>query len=202
LDIEIKGKKDGLDIAAYIRENFYSPVIILSGKDTDSYLRRASFIGVDGYTIKAEKPYDLKQLRVNIRMLLPLGEQAAKRRQESAFLHVKEFTTAKTADDFFVKRRIEWAALKLATTEKAPRNCTLLQMANGTIYVYRSSLAEMYDLLPDFFIRVNNYEIVNTLFFDGEGKVDWVYFIGSKRYEIAPAYRTTQKQLLLKRRST
>ncbi len=33
LDINIKGKKDGLELAAYIKEHFYSLIIILTAYD-------------------------------------------------------------------------------------------------------------------------------------------------------------------------
>lgn len=199
LDIEIKGKKDGLDIAAYIRDNFYSPVIILSGKETEAYLRRARIIGVDGYTVKVEKPHDLKQLHITIRLLLPFIEDAAKKREVSAFLHVKDFAEKKTGDEFYIKRRIAWAALKIVTTDKAPKNSIVLEMDNGHKYIHRSSLTEFCDILPGYFIRVSNYETVNAGFFDGKGKVAWVYFIGNKKYEIATAYRTDKMEAILKK---
>jgi two-component system, LytTR family, response regulator LytT len=201
LDIEIKGKKDGLDIAKYIRDNFYAPVIILSGKNTDAYLHRAGSIGVNGYTAKVGKPYDLKQLHINIRMLLPQAEDAARLREESAFLHVKDFNENKTGEEFYIKRRIAWAALKLITTDRAPKNSVTLEMNDGHKYIYRASLTEFLELLPAFFVRINNFEVVNARFFDGKGKVDWVYFIGNKKYEIAPAYRTEKAVLLLNKLS-
>lgn len=199
LDIAIKGKKDGLDIAAYIRENFYSPVIILSGKETEAYLRRASIIGVDGYTAKVEKPHDLKQLHITIRMLLPFIENAAKKREASAFLHVKDFTEKKTGDEFYIKKRFAWADLKIVTTDRAPKNSIVLEMDYDHKYIHRSSLTEFCDMLPNHFIRVSNYETVNVVFFDGKGKADWVYFIGNKKYEIAAAYRTDKTAAILKK---
>jgi DNA-binding response OmpR family regulator len=199
LDIEIKGKKDGLDIAACIRENYYSPVIILSGKESNAYLSRARAIGVDGYTAKVDKPSDLRQLNITIQLLMPFAEKAARRRETSVFLHVKYAAEKNTGENMYIRKRIDWMELQLVTTEKAPKNNVLLQMADGLKLIYRSSLTDMALLLPDYFIQVNNYEMINANFFDGKGKTPWVYFIGSKKYEIANAYRTETAAAVLKR---
>jgi hypothetical protein len=118
---------------------------------------------------------------------------------DSAFLHVKDFTETNTGDEFYIKRRIAWNDLKKITTDKVPKNSVMLQMRDDRKYIYRSSLSEFIDLLPAFFVRVNNYEVANAHFFDGKGKVAWVYFIGNKKYEIAAAYRTDAAEAMLKK---
>lgn len=199
LDIEIKGKKDGLDIAAYIRENFYSPVIILSGKESNTYLSRARAAGVDVYNAKVDKPSDLRQLNITLQLLMPLAENAARRRETSVFLHVKYMAEKKTGEDIYIRKRIDWMELQLVTTEKAPKNNVVLQMADSRKFIYRSSLTDMTALLPDYFIQINNFEIVNANFFDGKGKIPWVYFIGLKKYEISGIFRTEAAAARLKR---
>lgn len=197
LDIDLNGEKDGLDIAAYIRENFFSPVIILSGKYGDAFMRRANIIGVDGYIIKLEKPYDVQQLQFTIKRFLPLAEAAARRRIKSVFLHVKEFQQKIISDEFYMSKRIDWADLKIITTDKAPKNNILLELANGKKYVYRSSLADFKLLLPFDFIQINNFQIINAAYFDAKGKSKWVYSIAGKKYEIAAAYRTDGVAMIL-----
>lgn len=199
LDIEIKGKKDGLDIAAYIRENYYSPVIILSGKDSTTYLSRARAAGVDVYNAKVDKPSDLKQLNITMQQLMPLAETAARRREASVFLHVRYAADKNGGDDIYIRKRIDCMKLQLITTEKAPKNNVVLQMADGRKLIYRSSLTDMTALLPDYFIQVNNYELINANFFDGKGKTAWVYFIGSKKYEVAGKFRTEVAAAILKK---
>lgn len=202
LDIMLSGKRDGLELAAYIREHFFSPVVILSGKEGDGFIRRAVQIGVDNYIVKADKPYDLKQLAVTIKRLLPLAADSAKKRTSSAFLHVRDAVAPAGESEFYLQKRIEWAALKFITTDKAHRNNLVLEMANGQQYIYRSSITEFKTLLPPVFVQVSNFLLVNASFFDAKGKSSWVYFIGNKKFEIAPAYRSPELEAFLNRMLT
>ena len=197
LDIQIKGEKDGLDIAAYIRKNYYSPVIILSGFDTDENLRRAAIIGIDGFAVKMEKPYNLKQLNANIRLLLPLADAAAKKREESIFISVKEFNDKNSTDDAFSLRRIVLNELMFVKTIPGIKNSVFLEMKNNQKYVSHKSLKDFSDELPVNFLRFSGDKIINTIFLDGKGRSSWVYFIGKERFEIADAYRTDELTSIL-----
>jgi DNA-binding response OmpR family regulator len=197
LDIQIKGEKDGLDIATYIRENYYSPVIILSGFDTDENLRRAAIIGIDGFAVKMEKPYNLKQLHAIIRLLLPLAEAAAKRREESIFLSVKEYHEKKTGEDSFNLKRIMLDELMFIKTIAGNKNSVLLQLKNEQKYISHKSLKDFSKELPIGFIRFSGDKIINAKFIDGKGKSPWVYYVGQERFEIADAYRTDELKAIL-----
>lgn len=197
LDIQIKGNKDGLDIATYVRENYYSPVIILSGFDTDENLRRAALIGIDGFAVKMEKPYNLKQLKVIIRLLLPLAETAAKRRQENIFLSVKEFTDKQSADAAFTLKRIKLDELVFIKTIPGHKNSLLLELKNAQKFITHTSLKDFSSKLPANFIRFSGDKIINVKFLDGKGKSSWVFYIGQHRFEIADAYRTDGLKALL-----
>lgn len=197
LDIQIKGDKDGLDIATYIRENYYSPVIILSSFDTDENLRRAAIIGIDGFAVKMEKPYNLKQLRAIIRLLLPLAEAAAKKREESIFLSVKEYNEKETGEDSFKLKRIMLDELAFIKTVPGHKNNVLLQLKNDKKYLSHTSLKDIGKELPVNFIRFSGDKIINTKFIDGKGKSAWVYYIGKERFEIADAFRTDELRAIL-----
>ncbi len=197
LDIQIKGEKDGLDIAAYIRKNYYSPVIILSGFDTDENLRRAAIIGIDGFAVKMEKPYNLKQLHASIRLLLPQADAAAKKREESIFISVKEFSDKNSSDDAFSLRRIVLNELMFVKTIAGNKNSVVLEMKNKQKYVSHKSLKDFGEELPVNFLRFSGDKIINTNFLDGKGRSPWVYFIGKERFEIADAYRTPELAAVL-----
>ena len=200
LDIQIKGDKDGLDIATYIRENYYSPVIILSGFDTSENLRRAAIIGIDGFTVKMEKPYNLKQLNANIRLLLPLADAAAKKREESVFLKVKEYYQKQTGDESFSLKRIKLDDLVFIKTIPGDKNNVLLELKDARKYVSHKSLTYFVAELPFNFIRFTGEKIINTKFIDGKSKKSpWVYYIGQQRFEIAEVYRTDEMKAILNR---
>ncbi|MBL7701508.1 MAG: response regulator [Ferruginibacter sp.] len=200
LDIQIKGEKDGLDIAAYIRENYYSPVIILSSHATSENIRRAALLSVDGFTKKIEKPYNLEQLRVTLNLLLSLAVSAAKRREENIFLSVKGFSEQGEADASFGLKRLALNELLFVKTLPDNKNYVLLEMNNAQKYVCHKSLKDLADLLPLNFIRFTGNRIINTDFIDRKSnKSQWVYFIGNNRFEIADIYRTDELKTILKK---
>ena len=197
LDIQIKGEKDGLDIATYIRENYYSPVIMLSGFDTEENLRRAAIIGIDGFAVKMEKPYNLKQLNAIIKLLLPLAEVAAKRREESIFLSVRAYQEKNSGEDSFSLKRIVLDELIFVNTIAGNKNNVLLHLKSDQKYVSHKSLKDFSKELPISFIRFSGDKIINAKFIDGKGKSAWVYYIGKERFEIADAYRTDELKIIL-----
>ncbi|MGB8192117.1 MAG: response regulator, partial [Chitinophagaceae bacterium] len=80
LDVQLKSGKDGIDLGAYIRKHFFTPVIFLSANDDFPELERASSIAANGFVIKAEKPIDKDQLWISIRLAMPLAELKKKRK--------------------------------------------------------------------------------------------------------------------------
>lgn len=198
LDIQLKGPKDGIEIGRFIRENYFSPVIFLSSFNTDENLRRSGIMGADGFVVKLGKPLELRQLKADIKRLLPLAEMADKKRKEGAFFYVKEEGAGKDSGIGFRKIRILWHALSLVRTTANPKNSVVFHLADGRKYLCHKSLTECQLELPLHFIRFSGNEVVNAHLFTSKGKSDWVYFMGDKRYEVTEAFRTAKTLAILK----
>lgn len=198
LDIQIKGDKDGIEIGQFIRENYYSPVIFLSSFNTDENLRRSGIMGADGFVVKLGKPLELRQLKTDIKRLLPLAEIADKQRKEGRFFYVKEIKEGKDTGAGFRKTRILWNELSFVRTTVLAKNSSVLYLSNGREFLYHKSLTECQTELPPHFIRFSGQEIINAKLFTSQGKSDWVYYIGDKRYEVSEAYRTEKTLAILK----
>ncbi len=60
MDIRIKGKRDGIDTAAILRERFDVPVVYLTAHADDATLERAKRTEPFGYLVKPVKPQELR----------------------------------------------------------------------------------------------------------------------------------------------
>jgi hypothetical protein len=144
-----------------------------------------------------EKPYNLKQLRAIIRLLLPLAVAAAKKREESIFLSMKEYNEKETGEDSFNLKRVMLDELTLIKTVPGNKNNVLLQLKNDKRYLSHTSLKDIGKVLPRHFIRFSGDKIINAKLIDGKGKSAWVYYIGKERFEIADVYRTDELRATL-----
>ena len=62
MDIKLKGKMTGIEVAKYIRENFEIPVIYLTAYADEDTLEQAKITEPHGYIIKPFKEIDLKTI--------------------------------------------------------------------------------------------------------------------------------------------
>jgi len=197
IDIEIKGDRDGIEIGQHIRSRFFSPVIFLSGKNTPENLRRTDLMGAEGFVVKHGKPYELEQLKTDISRLKSLAMLADKRRTEGAFFHIKQVNNEKSNDFGFRKIRILWHELQFVRTIAGSKNNVCFTLSNKKEYMYHKSMNDTIKELPPYLLRFSGREIINSNYFNGRGKGEWVYYIDNDRFEVSPEYRTdaTRAQL-------
>lgn len=202
LDIKIKGNKDGLELGTYIKNHFNIPIVFLSAYDNYDNLERAKNIAADGFVVKLDKPVNKKQLWADVVRLMPKMETNIKRRQEGRFMKVKEIDTLllerkiksphqQPSDPVELKTFIKWDDIKMiASANKIWKNYILLHgKGDSKSYSYRGTLDEIYSLLPDYFIRFNNSEIINAYCITAEGKQSETYYIGEIKVEISETYQ-------------
>ncbi|MFN4314024.1 MAG: response regulator [Chitinophagaceae bacterium] len=194
LDIQIKGERDGLDIGAYIRDNYQCPVIFLSGHNNEENLRRTARIGADGFVVKLGKPLRLVQLKTDLLRLVPRALQVYSERKESGWFYLRDLNS----NGGFYKIRLQWNNIHTITTRDAPRNSILITTIDGKRYVSHQSLSEFMLELPSYIIRYSNSDAVNARLFNRKGKSIWINYIDEKRFEISEPFRNEEIADLLK----
>ncbi len=183
LDIKIRGKKDGLELGAYIKQHFNIPIIFLSAHDNYENLERAKSIMADGFVVKLDKPVNKKQLWASISMVMPQIENNRKRRETGRFMKVKEIDLSQLekrissihqqpADPVELKTFVKWDEIKMiVSSNKITKNTILLYtLHHNKGYFYRSTLDEIEALLPHYFVRFNSGAIINIHTITAEGK--------------------------------
>ncbi|GAB2621685.1 LytR/AlgR family response regulator transcription factor [Belliella aquatica] len=154
LDIQIKGGKDGIELAAEINENYHLPFIIVSSYSDRQTLNRAKEVHPFGYLVK---PYNEKDILAAIEMAMAnyAKEQAKKSEDKS-----EEFVLK---DSLFIRTNGMLVKLKLADIIyfEADANYTHV-FTKDKKFVIRSILKELEAKLdPNRFVRVHKSYLIN-----------------------------------------
>ncbi|RYG04696.1 MAG: response regulator [Chitinophagaceae bacterium] len=204
LDIKIKGKRDGLDIAGYIRERFHTLIVMLTGEDNYENLERAKKINADGFVLKLEKPINLRQLWTTINLKLPDIDRRHIRKTQGEFFKVREIDNTKTTgkngaakqvvDPLDLETFIKWEQICFIESYNAKsagqgNNNVLIHTKDSKAYVSRGSLSEIHDLLPDSFVRFDQSTILNLEHISAKGRGSTLYFIGETPFKLSDRYR-------------
>ena len=202
LDIEINGNKDGLELSAYIKANYNTLIIILTGKDNHENLERAKHLLADGFVIKEDKPVSTRQLWANISMAWPKFERKQIVKTMGSFLRVKEIDTKTLSNSYkepkqeiyssvdletFIKWEYITHILSYNSKQAGEGNNNVLMYTNlqNKGYIYRSTIGSLINHLPDNFVRFDQSTIVNAYHITGRGKGNNLYYIGSRFFKIS-----------------
>jgi two-component system response regulator LytT len=147
LDINLSGRKDGIDLAKYIRENHDIPFIFLTSFADKATLERAKQVNTPAYLIK---PFNKEELYTSI-------EIALFNYQKTKNVEVKK------KDFVFVKQKQLFIKIyfKDILFLKSDHVYTEIFVDKGEKYIIRESLGEYANQLNDDFVRVHRSFIVN-----------------------------------------
>jgi two-component system, LytTR family, response regulator LytT len=147
LDINLSGRKDGIDLAKYIRENHDIPFIFLTSFADKATLERAKQVNPPAYLIK---PFNKEELYTSIEIAL-FNYQKTKNEE------------VKKKDFVFVKQKQLFIKIyfKDILFLKSDHVYTEIFVDKGEKYIIRESLGEYANQLNDDFVRVHRSFIVN-----------------------------------------
>lgn len=147
LDIHLSGRKDGIDLAKYIRENHDIPFIFLTSFADKATLERAKQVNPPAYLIK---PFNKEELYTSIEIAL-FNYQKTKNSE------------VKKKDFVFVKQKQLFVKIffKDILFLKSDHVYTEIFVKNGEKYIIRESLGEYANQLNEDFLRVHRSFIVN-----------------------------------------
>jgi two-component system, LytTR family, response regulator LytT len=147
LDINLSGRKDGIDLAKYIRENHDIPFIFLTSFADKATFERAKQVNPPAYLIK---PFNKEELYTSIEIAL-FNYQKTKNEE------------VKKKDFVFVKQKQLFIKIyfKDILFLKSDHVYTEIFVDKGEKYIIRESLGEYANQLNDDFVRVHRSFIVN-----------------------------------------
>lgn len=154
LDIQLKGYKDGIDLAWKIREDYDFPFIFLTSNADGMTVERAKKVNPPAFLVK---PFKKEDLFTSIELALHNYVKARDNRaEENENLIIK--------DAIFVKHQDLYHKVPLDDILylKSDRVYIDVFTTSGKKHLIRGSLAEICDRLPTHFYRTHRSYIINA----------------------------------------
>jgi DNA-binding LytR/AlgR family response regulator len=169
LDVKLKGKKDGLDIAAYANSKYTIPIIVFTSF-TDKSLP-AKRLGVEQTIIKVPEKYSKAQLESALMSCADAMEKQHKQKSIGKKFEV-QFTSDENKKSDYQRSNptssvfIAWNTIYLVTANNKVKNNTLIitTINPNNNYTVRDTLSNLINLLPNYFIQLNRDTIINIHF--------------------------------------
>ncbi|MCF8450912.1 MAG: response regulator [Taibaiella sp.] len=181
IDIQLSGKKDGIDLAWKIKEDYNIPFIFLTANSDSETVNRAKKVSPHAYLLK---PFDKEDLYTSIEICLHNFSQSQK---EKATVEKDNYLIK---DHLFIKQGVSLRKIAVA-------DILYLESDNVYIYIYaneaklvvRSTIQNYLDLIgSDKFFRVHRSFAVNI------SRIDVIntdtLLINEKEIPIGKVYRS------------
>ncbi len=147
LDINLGGQKDGIDIAALVKEKQDAPVIFLTANTDKNTIDRAKQVKPDAFLVK---PFTKEELYATIEIAINNHAASANKDAPSTMM----------IKDGYGFEKIRFKEVLYLSSEN---NYVTFHLANGKKHNTRSTLQEMYETLPQpLFYKLNRSFIINT----------------------------------------
>lgn len=160
LDINLSGKKDGIDVAAYINQHSKIPFIFLTANSDAATLERAKAVKPNAYLLK---PFTKEELFVSIEVAINNANLAGK--QTVPTIAASSSLSLPIQDALFIKDKQTFVRVLFADIlfAESSGNYVYLHLTNGSKLLHRSTLADLSEQLPaDSFFRCHRSYIVRV----------------------------------------
>ncbi|MCG1034876.1 LytR/AlgR family response regulator transcription factor [Polaribacter sargassicola] len=149
LDVQLSGKKTGIDVARRIREDFHFPFIFLTSNSDSLTLNEAKEVRPQAFLVK---PFSKEELYTSIE--IALHNFAESKIKEDDFVE---------KDSIFVKEKGVYTKLKFDDILylKSSHVYVELYLINGKKILLRRGLNDVLNSLNNYFIRVQRSFVVN-----------------------------------------
>lgn len=155
LDVQIKGGKDGIELAAEINENYHLPFIMLTSHADIHTINRAKAVNPYGYLVK---PFNEKEILAGIELAMAnfTKEQSRKKEEENSMDFV-------LSDSLFIRTNGMLVKLKLQDIIYLEADANYTQVhGRDKKFVVRSTLKELEGKLdPNRFARIHKSFLIN-----------------------------------------
>jgi DNA-binding LytR/AlgR family response regulator len=149
LDIHLSGRKDGVDLALYIKETHDIPFIFLTAHADKATVERAKIVNPPAYLVK---PFTKEELYTAIEVALFNHEQnklLQGETEQKPFIFIKQ-------KNYFLKLKLENILFL-----KSDHVYLEIYLVNNEKYVLRESMADFESKLTTDFIRIHRSYLVN-----------------------------------------
>jgi two-component system, LytTR family, response regulator LytT len=155
LDIQLKGKKDGIDLAAAVNEDYAIPIIFLTADSDSLTVERAKKVNPACYLVK---PFSKEDIYTAIEICInnTLNKKAEKSQAQQDNFKVK--------DSLFIKDGNHFSKVKFSDILYLESEHIYVKVHTATrTFLVRTSLQDYFQYFdPKYFIRIHRSYIINV----------------------------------------
>lgn len=179
LDINLKGKKDGIDIAEFINEHCGTPIIFLTSNTDIETINRAKAVQPAAYLVK---PFSNPELYATIEIALS-NYRRAKEKQPIPTPN----TTMEEA--LFIKEKGLFCKVLFSEIMYLSSSHVYMEVftKQGRKHVMRAALKKILEQLPSYFFKTHRSHIVNLNYLEGISTKH--VLIGNNKVPLGRSYR-------------
>jgi two-component system response regulator LytT len=192
LDIELEGKKTGIQLGNYIIEHFWCVVMIVTGMNTKENRTAASRFGA--FVVKRDKPLDKQQLIADLDRLRPIAEHMGIRRTLGSFFDVTELPIGKEKRE--MRKNILWDDIRYISSKEGSKHNVVFNLKNKTQWQSVIKMEDLEKQLPPFIVRFNPSQFVNIKYLDRSSNTPYIYYMDELTFNITDAYKTSALALI------
>lgn len=202
LDIQINGKKDGIELAAYIKGNSDIPIVFLSDYNTPEYLDRITDIAGVEFVVKMEKPFNITkvwpQIWTSVKLKIAQNQKKKNNDSTGSLMKVYEHKEAKPGDEsplslevFIIWKDIVYIKTLNARLKSTTNNNILIYLKDGRVYRSRNTLSAMEEQVPAYLVRCNQSEIINANLVEARttAQENMICYINNLAFPVSATYR-------------
>ena len=182
LDIQLAGKKDGIELAQRVQDDYDIPFIFLTSHSDPGTLERAKAVNPPAYLVK---PFNPEELYTSIEVALHNYTETHPERDESEV----SSPGMVLKDAVFIKQGQSYQKLFFDDIHYVKSDHVYVELHTpNKQYVVRNSLSNYMDLLPDHFYRIHRSYLINLRHLEAIEAQDVV--VMGRHLPIAKIYRT------------
>ena len=185
LDVQLKGSKDGIELAEYIRDQYNIPFIFLTSNSGRATVEKAKEVNPSSFLVK---PFVQDDLFTSIEIALHNYQQQKKASGNSENLLIN--------DALFIKQKSSFLKVKLDDIKFFKSHHVYLEVhtVSGEKHLIRSSFNGISNYLPPHFFRTHRSYMVNLNLM--EGIKAHSLMIGNSEVPISQRYKEELLQII------
>ncbi len=176
LDINLQGKKDGLDLGAILYSHYNIPFVYLTELDDERVFKAGLNTHHNAFMVKSKPKLDANLLVRTIKTILNNVSSRSKDTVSADFIfaYVDYYENLKNIGDQPVEIPIQLNDIALISTrgidlgskiklEPVKKNYCRIIIKDGDDFYLKMSLTEILKILPKQFVRISDSDIINML---------------------------------------
>lgn len=190
LDINLQGKKDGLDLGEVLSKKYKIPFIYITDLDDDRIFNKGLKTNHEQFIVKTKPNLNIKQIIRAIDTVLNRKEIELGKKEYIFGLKDTLQAIKQGEKDFISKVPVAYKNIVCFSTDNVEKNYCKIITKDNEEYLVKYSLSSLISMTPVYFTRVNDCCILNLSpnFLDGRINGNTISVLG-KKYSISPTYK-------------